>query len=403
MSGFLNQEDVRVLAVCDVKKDQLERARNRVNGKYENKDCATCEDFRELIGRRDIDVVLVATPDHWHALVTLAAIRAGKDVYCEKPLGLSIAEHQTLRKEIQDRGRVFQFGTMQRSHWRFRRACELVLNGCIGKLKHINAWAPGSAPGGSTRVVPVPSFLNYDLWLGPAPFKDYTEERCSDSSTGKTWWFISDYTLGFVSGWGIHPIDIACWGGGADLMSGPVEVEGFGRIPSEGACNTATIWDVNFSFAGGVTMKFVGVPNGRNAGEPTGEPWPQQQEWQNHYRRITTHGTSFEGAAGWVHVDRNGVNVYPETPLEEDNPNYKVQLKRSSNHVRDLLDSVRSRQKTVCPIEDAIRSDQLCHIADLAIRLRRRLVWDPRAERFVNDDEAQNLIASRPMRQPWHL
>ena len=403
MSRFLAEKDARVLAVCDVKEERLQSARNRVNAVYENEDCAAYKDFRELVARKDIDVVLIATPDHWHALTALAALRAGKDIYCEKPLGLSLAEHQMLREEINRRKRIFQFGTQQRSDARFRRACELVLNGRIGKLRHINVWAPGSAPGGSTRIVPVPETLDYNFWTGPAPYRPYTEDRCFADDVTKTWWFISDYTLGFITGWGIHPMDIALWGGGAELFTGPLEAEGFGRIPSEGACNTATIWDVSFTFHGGVTMKFVGNPNGRNSGDPTGEPWPQEQEWRNHYRKISTHGTAFEGTDGWVHVDRSGINVHPASLLDEKPEDYKVQLKRSANHVRDLLDSVKSRAQSICPIEEAIKADQLCHVADLALRLRRKLVWDPQKERFLDDSEAQERIASRTMRSPWLL
>jgi glucose-fructose oxidoreductase len=403
MRQFLAQKDARVLAVCDVKEEQLRSACDRVNAIYESKDCAAYKDYRELVARKDIDAVLIATPDHWHTLTALAALRAGKDVYCEKPLGLSLAEHQLLREEISTRKRIFQFGTQQRSDARFRRACEMVLNGRIGKLRHINVWAPGSAPGGSTKVVPVPETLDYDFWTGPAPYRPYTEDRCSAVDVKKTWWFISDYTLGFITGWGIHPMDIALWGGGADLFAGPLEAEGYGRIPDEGACNTATIWDVSFTFRGGATLKFVGTPNGRNSGEPTGEPWPQEQEWKNHYGRISTHGTAFEGTDGWVYVDRSGVNAHPASLLDENPETYKVQLKRSTNHVRDFLDSVKSRAPSICPIEDAIRADQLCHVADLALRLRRRLVWDPQKERFSDDSEAQERIASRNMRSPWLL
>jgi predicted dehydrogenase len=403
MSRFLAEKDARVLAVCDLKEEQRRSAQDRVNAVYDNKDCAVYKDYRELVARKDIDVVLVATPDHWHTLAALAAIRAGKDVYCEKPLALSLAEHQVLREEISARKRIFQFGTQQRSDARFRRACEMVLNGRIGKLRHINVWAPGSAPGGSTKVVPVPETLDYDFWTGPAPYRPYTEDRCSAVDVKKTWWFISDYTLGFITGWGIHPMDIAQWGGGAELFAGPFEAEGYGRIPRDGACDTATIWDVDFAFHGGVTLKFVGTPNGRNSGEPTGEPWPQEQEWKNHYGKISTHGTAFEGTDGWIHVDRSGINAHPASLLEEKPDSYQVQLKKSSGHVRDLLDSVRTRTQSICPIEEAIKTDQLCHVADLALRLRRKVVWDPQKESFLEDREAQGRIASRSMRSPWLL
>lgn len=401
MGGFLNQKDARVLAVCDVKAEQREQARRTINQRYGNQDCATYTDFREVVARKDIDAFLIATPDHWHVLVALAAVRAGKDVYVEKPMGLSLAEDWALRQECHRHKRVFQFGTQQRSSRIFRLACELVRNGRIGKLKHINVWAPGSAPGGSTKVVPVPSSIDYNMWLGPAAFRDYTEDLCSADGFKKTWWFISDFALGFVAGWGIHPIDIAAWG--ADLFSGPIEVQGRGSFHCEGACDTATNWDINMKFASGVTMKFVGTPNGGNAGKATGDIWPQSEEWKQRYRRITTHGTAFEGTDGWVHVDRDGINLQPENLIDENPEAFSVKLTRSPDHVRNFLDCIKSRAATVCPIDEAVRSDSLCHISEIAMRLNRKVVWDPRKERFLGDEEANLRLQARKMRAPWHL
>jgi len=402
MNGFLSQSDARVVAVCDVKTEQLSQARDRVNNHYQNTDCSAYGDFRELVARNDIDACLIATPDHWHVLTALAAVRAGKDIYVEKPLGLSLAEDQALRKEVQRRRRIFQFGTQQRSSREFRRACELVRNGRIGKLRHINVWAPGSTPGGSTEVVPVPPGLNYDLWLGPAPFRPHTQDLCSAVGVKKTWWFISDFALGFIAGWGIHPMDIAVWGGG-DLLSGPVEVKGRGSFHAEGICDTATIWEVDFKFASGVTMKFVGVPNGGNQGEATRDPWLHGEEWRQRYRRIATHGTAFEGTDGWVHVDRGNLNLQPESLSDESDAALKVKLAKSSDHGRNFLDCVKSRAETVCPIDEAVRSDALCHVSEIAIRLNRKVVYDPAKERFVNDDEANRRLTVRKMRPPWHL
>ncbi len=401
MGGFLNQKDCQVLAVCDVKTEQLEQARMAVNRKYQNSDCATYGDFRELVARKDIDACLVATPDHWHVLVAQAAVRSGKDVYVEKPMGLSLAEDWALRKDVHRHKRVFQFGTQQRSGRLFRTACELVRNGRIGKLKHINVWAPGSAPGGSTTVVPVPASLNYDMWLGPAPFRPHTQDLCSADGAKKTWWFISDFALGFVAGWGIHPIDIAVWG--ADLFSGPIEVEGRGTFYCEGACNTATVWNINLKCASGVTMKFVGVPNGGNQGKATSDTWPQENEWRQRYRRISSHGTAFEGTDGWVHIDREGINLQPENLIEDNPDNFKVRLTRSPDHVRNFLDCVKSRADTVCPIDESVRSDSLCHISEIAMRLNRRVIWDPKKERFIDDEEANLRLQARKMRSPWHL
>jgi predicted dehydrogenase len=401
LSGFLSQKDAQVVAVCDVKKDQLDQARQMVDRNYENHSCVAYGDFRDVVARKDIDAFLIATPDHWHVLAALAAVRAGKDVYLEKPMGLSLAEDWALRKEVHRHKRVFQFGTQQRSSRIFRLACELVRNGRIGTLKHINVWAPGSSPGGSTKVVPVPLGLNYDLWLGPAPFRPHTEDLCSADGARKTWWFISEFALGFVAGWGIHPIDIAAWG--TDLLSGPIEVEGRGSFHCEGACDTATIWDVNMKSASGVTMKFVGVPNGGNQGRTTGESWPQADEWKQKYRRITSHGTAFEGTDGWVHVDRDGINLQPESLIDEKEENFKLRLTKSPHHVRNFLDAVKSRAETVCPIDESVRSDSLCHISEIAMRLNRKVVWDPHKERFLGDEEANLRLQARKMRPPWHL
>jgi predicted dehydrogenase len=402
MHGFLAQKDARVVAVCDLKQDQLQQARDAVNKAYQNQDCATYGDFRELLARADLDACLVATPDFWHVIISVAAVKAGKDVYMEKPMGCSLAEDQALRAAVRKHKRIFQFGTQQRSDRKFRVACELVRNGRIGQLKHINVWAPASAPGGSTKVVPPPATLNYDFWLGPAPVKPYTEDLCSADGYKKTWWFITDYALGFISGWGIHPMDIALWGGGP-LLDGQVEVVGKASYPTQGACNTATLWDLNYRFASGVTMTFVGTPNGRNAGEPTGEACPHLEEWKRRYGNVTTHGTAFEGSEGWVFVDRGQLVTSPESLREVKPDSFTVRLKESRNHVRDFLDSIRSRQPTVCPVEEALRVDSICHVGDIAARLGRSLTYDMKKEKFLADKEANQRLHLRNLRQPWHV
>jgi len=345
---------------------------------------------------------VIATADQWHVLTALAAVRAGKDVYVEKPLGLSLTEDWALRREVHRHKRIFQFGTQQRSDRLFRFACELVRNGRIGRLKHINVWSPGGTPGGSTEVVPPPPGLNYELWQGQVREKPYTQDLCGENSTQTTWYHISDYALGFVAGWGIHPMDIAAWGGGEDLLGGPLEVEGRGTFHSEGVCDTATIWNVKMKSATGVTVQFVGVPNGHNENLPTGEPWPEEQEWKQRYRRISHHGTAFEGADGWVHVDRDGINLQPENLVDLKEDSFKIRLPASSHHIRNFLECIKSRAETVCPIDEAVRSDTLCHLSDIAMRLNRKVVWDPKKERFMDDPEA-TLRLSRKMRAPWRL
>jgi predicted dehydrogenase len=383
MGNFLRQKDTRVVAVCDVKDPVLKSAQERVNVHYKGTGCAAYKDFRELMARDDIDVVLAATPDHWHVLIALAAVKSGKDVYLEKPMGLSLAQDQALRTAVHRHGRVFQFGTQQRSSRNFRFACELALNGKLGKLHTINVWSPGSSQGGDPKPVTVPEWLDYEMWLGPAPYTPYTKDRCSN----KLWWFISDYALGFIAGWGIHPLDIALWGGG-EKVACPVEIEGKGVWPTKGVCDTAMNWKVTCKYDSGVTMNF------------TGDPYPD--EWKKRYGRTTSHGTAFEGSDGWVHVDRSGINAHPKQLLETEFGPNDIHLYKSDNHVRNLLDCVKSRAETICPIDVAVQADIICQISDIAIRLEQKLKWDPKTERFINN-EAANRRLSRPMRTPWTL
>lgn len=399
MGGFLGLKNAQVLAICDVKTEQRDQACSKVNQHYGNTDCRSYLDFREVLARADIDACLIAAPDHWHVPMGIAAVRAGKHIYLEKPIGCSLAEAQALRKAVQQTGRVFQFGTQQRSDRKFRTACELVRNGLLGKLKTIHVWAPGSTPGGSTKVVPVPPTLDYERWLGPAPFRPHTEHRCVSDFDKKTWWFDSEYALGFIAGWGIHPMDIALWGAG-DLIKGIVEIEGTGHYPTEGACNTATIWDVRLKFGGGLEIIFAGSPNGGNSSKPTGEAWPHADELKSKFGEITTHGTVFEGSEGWVRVQRGEIVTQPAELAEAE---CKIKLKANGNHAGNLLESIARCEPAVAPVEDAVRGDTLCQISDIAARLRRKLRFDFATERFLNDDEANTRLALRTMRAPWNV
>lgn len=401
MGGFLDQKDARVAALCDLSGRNLKAARDQVNKAYQNQDCQTYTQFKDLLARPDIDAVLIATPDHWHVPVALAAARADKDIYLEKPMGLSIEEDRLLRRVIQQKKRIFQFGTQQRSGEQFRLACELVRNGRIGQLRQINVWGPASRPGGSTKPATAPSDLEYDLWLGPAPATPYTDGKCyEDDPPGswKTWWFNYDYALGYIAGWGVHPLDIAYWGHPA-MMKGVMEIEGQAEIPTEGACNTSTAWDVHFTFADGVRMTYRGARNGHNVVTPMND----LAGWFKKYGRNVDHGTAFEGTEGWVLVDRGAIRTSPERLEEEKFGTQDTRLIRSSNHVRNFLDSIKSRSPAICPIEDAVQADILCHLSDIASRLNRKLKWNPARERFVQDSEANSRLRMRPARAPWKM
>jgi glucose-fructose oxidoreductase len=398
MSNFLPQADCRVIALCDVSQRNLDQAVKMVNAAPNQGGVIVAHDYRELLARKGVDAVLIATPDHWHVPVAIAAARANKDIYLEKPMGLSVEEDQRLRKLCQRNKRIFQFGTQQRSSSQFRQACELVRNGRIGKLQQINVWSSASMPGGSTAPAQTPADLKYDFWLGPAPQKPYTLGKAYDSeppATWKTWWFNYDYALGFIAGWGVHPLDIAYWGHPA-MMKAPLDVQGQAVFPKEGACNTSVAWDVNFVFADDVRLTYRGT---RNGAEPCA--MNDLSAWQKKYSNIVDHGTAFEGSEGWVLVDRTQIRVSPETLVEWKPGPSDVQLTRSSNHVRNFLDSIRSRTPAICPIEDAVQADVLCHLSDLATRLNRKLKWDPAKEKFVQDAEANQRLAIRSTRKPW--
>lgn len=399
MGGFLGLPNAQVIAVCDVKAEQREQACAKANAHYGNQDCKTFLDFREVLARPDIDACLIATPDHWHVPLGIAAVRAGKHIYLEKPIGCSVGEAQALRSAVRQTKRIFQFGTQQRSDRKFRAACELARSGMLGRLKTIWVWAPGSTPGGSTKVAPVPPSLDYERWLGPAPFRPHTEHRCVADFDKKTWWFETDYAAGFIAGWGIHPMDIAIWGAG-EQMKGIVELEGAGNYPCLGACNTATIWDVRLRFQSGLEVIFCASPNGGNASKPTGEIWPHEEELNGRFGKITTHGTVFEGADAWARVQR-GELVTSKSELADAETTEK--LKASGNHVGNFLDSIAKCEPAISHIEDAVWGDTLCQIADIAARLRRRLRFDFATERFIDDAEANQRLAMREMRAPWNI
>ena len=383
LGSALQQPDVQILAVADVKRDRRDAAKALVDKHYRNASCGAFNEFEAVTSRDDIDACIVASCDHWHVLHALAAVRAGKDVYVEKPLGVSLEQDQALRKAVRRHKRIFQFGTQQRSDERFRRACELVLNGRIGTLKTINVWSPASVAGGPTERAPVPDTLDYARWLGPAPEVPYTKER----ETNKWWWFISDYAIGFIAGWGIHPVDIAIWGAGK-LVETPVRISGTGSFPSEGVCNTATAWDISCVYDSGVTMRY------------RSEPAPD--EWKDRYGKISGHGTAFEGTEGWVHVNRNLVRTYPENLVDSTIRPNEIHLIKSDHHMRNFIDSVKTREEPIAPIEAAVQGDLVCQTCDVAIRLGREVRWDPHKERFIDDPEANKRL-ERVMRAPWQL
>jgi glucose-fructose oxidoreductase len=399
MGNFLALPEAKVVAISDLIPANRDEALGQVKNAYKNADCAFYPHYEELLAQKSIDAVLIATPDHWHVPVAVAAARAKKDMYLEKPMGLSLEEDQLLRREIATNGRVFQFGTQQRSSSQFRLACELVRNGRIGTLKQIEVWGPASRPGGPTQGIPAPANIDYDRWLGPAPKQDYTDGKCFDTPTSwKTWWYHYDYALGYIAGWGIHPLDIANWGH-PEMMKGIMQIEGKGVFPKAGACNTSTDWDVHFQFADGVRLRYRSRPNQNK----TPDPMSDIDDLRQKFGGLSDHGTAFIGTEGWVVVDRNMIRTSPEKLVEEKWGANDLRLMASSNHARNLLEAVRTRGATICPIEEAFHADALCHLSDIASRLGRPLHWDPAAEKFLDDEEANRRLALRSTREPWRV
>jgi len=378
MGEFLSRPEAQAVAVCDVKRPMREAAQAMADRHHGGKVCAAYDDFRELVARRDIDAVSIASTDHWHVLHALAAVRSGKDLYVEKPLSVSIEELKVLRAAIHRHGRIFQFGTQQRSDRNFRFACELALNGYLGKVQTIRVSAP-SGPGERTGsptypIESVPEGFDYESWLGPAPWAPYTPKRVVNPH----WFHISDYSIGYVAGWGIHHVDIAQWGNGTEL-TGPVEIEGTGVFPEDdGLCDNALSWEVTLRYSNGVTVDFTS-DGGRNA-----------------------HGIRFEGPEGWVHVARGFIDAQPRSLLGVAIQPNETRLPVSDHHQGNFLDGVRTRRRTISPIDVAVRSDTVCHLSHIAMRLGRRLRWDPEREEFPGDAGANRMLA-RAMRAPWHL
>ena len=396
LGGWLGQEDVQLTAVCDLREAFRQKAKQRVDEKYGNRDCVMYHDFRELLARPDIDVVCVATPDHWHALVGIEAAKNGKDMYLEKPADVHVAAAKALREAVHRYGVVFQFGTQQRSSRDFRFGCELVRNERIGKLHTI---VVGSVSGAELANQPIqpqpdPKVFDYDMWLGPAPWSAYTFQRAASRAEGSPgyWMHIHDYCLGCLSGaWGIHHIDIAQWGNGTD-ETGPLEIEGAGVLPKDGLCDTPVTWRVEHLYANGVKM--IHMDSRHTEGE-----FPQ---FKNPMLPQRGCGVLFIGSDGWVLISRGGIDASPKSLLQETFGPGDLRLAESNNHKRNFLECVKTRQQTVCPVDIAVRSDTICHLDDIAIRTGRKLHWDPVAEQFINDPEANRML-SRPLRSPWTL
>jgi predicted dehydrogenase len=383
----LDNAGTHVLAVCDVNAQKRAEARGGVERHYAAlagtdtyTGCTEYNDFREMVANPDIDAVYVATPEHMHALPALAALRAGKDVFIEKPMTLTIEEGRKIADEVKSRKAVFHYGTQQRSYWEFGRAVELVRNGRIGKLKSIDVILFPGGPGGACTPQDPPEWFDYELWLGPAPWTPYCPEKCLGV---RAWSYIRDYSGGRITEWGSHHLDIAQWALDADY-TGPSEIEGTGTFPDTGVHNMAYAWDLILRYPSGQFIRFT--DGGREERLP-GEHGD---------------GVRFIGEEGQIVVNRDTIKADPEGILESEIGPDELHLRGGGDHYQNFFDCIRSRQETVCPVEVAQRSNTLSHLSNICLELGRKLRWNPETERFIDDPEADALI-SRPMRAPWTL
>ncbi len=371
---FMSVPNIQFVAICDLFKDRRDGHVARANGAYGAGSCKGYQDFRELVARKDIDAVVVTTPDNWHVLAALWAVRAGKDVYVEKPLSTSVEQNQALRAACRLHNRLFQYGTQQRSMGHVRFGCELVRNGRIGKLQAVEVIAPadpGQAGGGSAVPIPVPDGFDYNRWLGPAPWSPYTADRCTTQGA----WFCYDNSIGFLGGWGAHPLDVMVWGLGDTPDAVPVEYEGTGSWPKEGIFDAINYWDVNGRFANGATFHMGCKPYNM---------------------------TTFIGDKGKVMISRGGMQTEPASLAREVIGPGEIHLINSNNHQGNFIESVRTRQQTISPVEVACLSDAVSHMCDIAIRTGRKVKWDPWKEEIIGDESAARRL-KRALREPWTL
>ena len=369
-----------IVAVCDVDESHVEAAAKQFtkNGRTP----AKFTDFRKVMERGDVQVIVQGTPDHWHTLINLAAARAKKDVYGEKPLTLTIDEGKRLVKAVRDNGIVLQTGTQQRSERKFRMACELVRNGRIGKLKQVSVFVPGGLRAGPFQTSPVPAGFNFDFWLGQAPQVDYLKERCH--STFRWWW---DYSGGPVTDWGAHHNDIARWAIGQE---GPVEVEA--RVvtrPIPGGFTTPSEFEANLIWANGVKQVVKTTLDDSPFGAIINKDGQRN-------------GVKFEGTDGWIWVNRSDLAASDENIISTPLPDSAVRLDVSNDHMGNFFDCVRSRKDPISKVEVGHRSACVGHLIVIALRSGRKLQWDPATEFFVGDGAKEaNAQVAREMRKPY--
>ena len=398
LPGIIKHDSARYVALCDLDAKRLAAGKKYVEDYYAKKTGSadavkvkTFGDYRELLQMPGIDAVAISTPDHWHAELVIAAALAGKDVYVQKPLSMTLAEGRVVSDLIRAKGRIFQIGSQQRSNAQFRTGCELVRNGRIGKLHTVKIGLPSDPSGAVEPDMPVPPNLNYDMWLGPTPQVPYTEKRVHPQNdySRPGWLRIDSHCLGMITGWGSHHVDIAHWGMDTE-HTGPLEIDGKATFPKSGLWNVHGDYHIEAKYANGVNLIID---------------------------HTFTNGVEFIGEDGWIFVSRGGGQATASDPASKTGkalaasdekilksvigPN-EVHLYKSADHHGNWLESIQSRKPAVTTAEVAHRSTSTCILSWISMKLDRKLRWDPVKEEFAGDAEA-NAMRSRLERKPYGI
>lgn len=392
-------KDVKIIAVADAYRSRRNRFATELNAHYGETNLVKAhEDFREILARADIDAVVIAAHDNWHTPMSIAAMKAGKDVYCQKPLALDFSMTKLLRKTSLETKRIFQLGTQFRSSARYRQMIRLVRNGYIGQLKKIYVWSRGMKwdaanyhvkPYGSSQPIAIPEDLDFDAWMGPSEMVPYTADRCTNWGG----YHCPETSLGFIAGCAIHELGLAQWGNKSDHTS-PIHYQGNGSVPQEGIFRTLETWDVNCDYENGVTMRLMDIYQAESV-------FASMPEFGGKYNKLSYDGVIFMGTDGWI-TDANGFGAHDReiwrTKFKDDDEDFAP----ATEHNRNFIDCVQSRKETMCPVEMAIRTDTICHLANVAAITKRPIKWDPAKEEIIGDTDATKML-SRPAREKWKI
>lgn len=374
LSSFLQSDEMQVVALCDIDENQLVRVKGSVDKRYGNSDCRVYTDYREILEKEKPDTALIALPDHWHALVSVAAANKKIDIYGEKPMARSIIESRAIVNSVHRNNIIWQTGSQQRSEANFHHAVELVRNGRIGKIDYVEVGLPdGGSYIGNPAIQPVPEGVNWDMWLGPAPQVPFR------GVLHWNWRWMTDYSGGQLTDWAGHHIDIAHWGLGLE-NTGPVTIEGKGRPNNDGIYDVFVEYDIHATYASGLKMRIA-----------------------NSSRLEHGMGVVWRGTEGWIHVTRGGLKASDENILKEKIGRDEIQIYKSEDHKQNFIDCVKSRKEAIAPAEAGHRSISVALLGEIAMITGQKLNWDPVTEKFTDGNIYATRLLKKPYRNPWKL